>query len=148
MRMRKQLGSWIALVAVLAVAGLAHAGDGEHKFKLLSDVELQGKTLAAGKYEVSWSGSGDQVTVKFTRGKELVEEARATVVPLAEPSRFDTVLKGEDGKQLKEMRFAGESMALSFSGPSAQAAGGKGGAGKPSASDAGGAKPAASPAKP
>ena len=101
--MRKQLRSWIALGALTAVAGLAQAGTSEHKFKLLSDVELAGKTLEAGKYQVSWSGSGDQVKVQFTRGKEVVEEVSASVVALAEPSRFDTVLKGEDGKELKEM---------------------------------------------
>jgi hypothetical protein len=80
-------------------------------------VQVSGKELAAGKYEVTWTGLGPTAQVDiFQKGKPIVH-ARARVVTLDRkiPTDATSQRTNADGSvSLASLQFAGDSFELFF----------------------------------
>jgi hypothetical protein len=102
--------------ASLLLASAAFAGE-KATVKLYDDVKLNGKTLAAGSYDLSWEGTGSNVQVNIRQGKETV----ATLPAQLEPSKSAPVSSGystkkeDDGsKSLTNVFFAGKKYTINL----------------------------------
>jgi hypothetical protein len=117
------------LVALLLATGAFAASD-THKgtLQVFDPVQVNGKQLAAGQYDVKWEGDGPNVQVSIARGKKVLATVPAHVVDLQEKAPTDTsvVNKNDDGsRSLTQIRFGGKKYALSIGEESAQNSGTK-----------------------
>jgi len=106
----KSISKGLLLGASLFFASSAFAGE-KANVKVYDDVKLNGKTLAAGKYEVEWDGTGSQVQVNFRQGKETIVTVPATITPtkLAQSSTGYSTSRQQDGSlALKSVVLAGK----------------------------------------
>jgi hypothetical protein len=96
----KSISKGLLLGASLFFASAAFAGE-RASVKVYEDVKLNGKTLAPGKYEIEWDGTGSQVQVNFRQGKETIATAAATITPTkaAQPSTGYGTSQAEDGSR-------------------------------------------------
>jgi hypothetical protein len=114
--------------ASLLLASAAFAGE-KATVKLYEDVKLNGKTLAAGQYSLSWEGTGSNVQLSIQKGKETVATLPAQLesVKSASASTGYSTKKEDDGsKSLTGVFFAGKKYTINLdqqgAGASAQAA--------------------------
>jgi len=106
----KNISKGLLLSASLFFASSAFAGE-KASVKVYDDVKLNGKTLAAGKYEVEWDGTGSQVQVNFRQGKETIATVPATITPtkVAQSSSGYSTSRQQDGSlALKSVVVAGK----------------------------------------
>ena len=106
----KSISKGLLLGASLFFASSAFAGE-KANVKVYDDVKLNGKTLAAGKYEVEWDGTGSQVQVNFRQGKETIVTVPATITTtkLAQSSTGYSTSRQQDGSlALKSVVLAGK----------------------------------------
>jgi hypothetical protein len=101
--------------ASLLLASAAFAGE-KASVKLYEDVKVNGKTLTAGNYELTWEGSGTNVQVNIRQGKEIVATVAAQVKTAASaPSTGYSTKKEDDGStSLTNFFFAGKKYSLSL----------------------------------
>ena len=66
------------LLAAGAVAGETNKG----KLHVAENVTVGGKQLAAGDYQLEWSGTGPSVELSISSGKETVAKVPAQLLPL------------------------------------------------------------------
>ena len=86
-------------------------------FQITAPVQVLGKPLPAGSYEVTWKGSGPWAQVEILENGNLVLGVQARVVLLSRISPADTpeMNTGPDGSlSLRSLCFAGQSLALYF----------------------------------
>jgi hypothetical protein len=86
-------------------------------FQITAPVQVLGKPLPAGSYQVTWKGSGPWAQVEILQNGNLVLGVRARVVLLNRTSPADTpeTYTGSDGSvSLRSLRFAGQNLALYF----------------------------------
>ena len=102
--------------ASLLLASAAFAGE-KATIKLYDDVKLNGKTLAAGNYDLSWEGTGSNVQVNIRQGKETV----ATLPAQLEPSKsapassgYSTKKEDDGSKSLTNVFFAGKKYTINL----------------------------------
>jgi len=91
-------------------------------FQLDAPVEIVGKPLPAGRYEVTWKGSGPVAQVDILQGGRTIVGVRARVVLLSRQSPASTpgTRANSDGSlSLQSLRFAGQNVALCFDLPPA-----------------------------
>jgi hypothetical protein len=84
---------------------------------LTSGMQVGGKLLSAGKYQIRWTGLGPTAQVEITENKKQVVQAPARVLLLGKKSTSDEVVprSNADGSvSLVTLEFAGESFALFF----------------------------------
>jgi hypothetical protein len=117
------------LVALLLATSAFAAGD-THKgtLQVFDPVQVNGKQLPAGQYDVKWEGNGPNVQVSIERGKKVMATVPAHVVDLQDKAASDTsvVNKNDDGsRSLTQIRFGGKKYALSIGEESAQNTGTK-----------------------
>ena len=117
------------LVALLLATSAFAAGD-THKgtLQVFDPVQVNGKQLPAGQYDVKWEGHGPNVQVSIERGKKVMATVPAHVVDLQDKAASDTsvVNKNDDGsRSLTQIRFGGKKYALSIGEESAQNTGTK-----------------------
>jgi hypothetical protein len=117
--------------AALVLASAAFAGE-KASVKLYEDVKVNGKTLAAGKYDLSWEGSGANVQVSVRQGKETIATIPAQIETTnsAPTSAGYSTKKEDDGsKLLTNVFFAGKKYTLNLdqqaSSPAVSASGTK-----------------------
>jgi hypothetical protein len=105
----------LLLGASLLLASAAFAGE-KASLKLFENVTVNGKTLAAGKYDVAWEGSGSNVQVSIRQGKETVVTIPATIETSATaPADSGYITDKEKGSvQLTNIFFAGKKYALNL----------------------------------
>ncbi len=106
-----------AILLMVLVAGSAFAKNNKH-VSLNKAVDVNGATLAAGSYNVTWSAPGGDPTVSFMKGKETVASAQAMWVDRGKKYDNDAVIYSTDGggtQHIVEIRFAGMQQALVFS---------------------------------
>jgi hypothetical protein len=103
----------IALSAFLLTPGLVlaqpkpkPASDQAKHVELLSDVQVDGKTLAAGKYDVTLENG----TVSFQQHGQTVLSAPGDWKTLPNPAPYSGAIT--DNNVLKEFEFAGSNQAL------------------------------------
>src|SRR6266850_1221717 len=81
----KNISKGLLLGASLFLATAAFAGE-KASVKVYESVKLNGKTLAPGKYDVEWDGTGDQVQLNVRQGKATITTAPAKIKPVATAS--------------------------------------------------------------
>jgi len=87
-------------------------------------VNVSGKSLAAGEYNVKWEGNGPNVELNILQGKKVVATIPARLIDLdrSAPGNTSVVKRNGDGsKTLSEIRFAGKKYALALGDESAKA---------------------------
>ena len=113
--------------ASLLVASAAFAGE-KASVKVYETVKVNGKSIPAGDYNVSWEGTGSNVQVSILKGKETI----ATLPAQLEASNsapastgYSTRKEGDGSKSITTVFFAGKKYTLNLdqqSAASAQAA--------------------------
>lgn len=104
-------------VSVLMLAMTAVAGDHSGKFNLNTAAELNGKSLAAGDYKVSWEGQGPEVNVTISQGKKMVLTAPARLVERESKAPRNAVVMRTNGGgtgSIVELQLAGKQSVLVF----------------------------------
>jgi hypothetical protein len=107
-------------VLMTTVAFAANKGS----LQVSDTVTVSGKQLKPGDYKVSWEGTGQNVELKITQGKEVVATVPAHMVDLNRPSSDNAAVvnNNSDGtRSLSEIRFSGKKFALAIGGETAKA---------------------------
>jgi hypothetical protein len=102
--------------AALVLASAAFAGE-KASVKLYDDVKVNGKTLPAGKYDLSWEGSGANVQLSIHQGKETIATLPAQIEATnsAPPSTGYSTKQEDDGsRSLTNVFFAGKKYTLNL----------------------------------
>jgi hypothetical protein len=105
------------VVLALFLAVSAFASTSKYNMKISSPVSVSGKSLPAGLYSLSWTGTGPDVQVNIMKGKDVVATAPAKLMDLNQKAADDTAIlkSNSDGsKSLAEVHFSGKKEALSF----------------------------------
>jgi hypothetical protein len=114
----KRLVVAIGVVALVAASAFAKNGTkNEKKLTINQTAALNGTSIPAGNYSVTWSADSGDPTVSFVKGKETVASAQAKWVDRSTKYDQNEVLysNSNDGsKTIIEIRFAGMSRALVF----------------------------------
>ena len=123
----KHFAKGLLFGASLFLASSAFAGE-KATVKVYEDVKVNGKTLAPGKYELAWEGTGSNVQVSIRQGSTTV----ATVPAAVETSKsaptstgYSTKTETDGSKEITSVFFAGKKMSLNLdhqAAASAQAA--------------------------
>ncbi len=123
----KSITKGLLFGASLLLASAAFAGE-KASVKVYETVKVNGKTLPAGIYDVSWEGTGSNVQVSIQKGKETL----ATVPAQLEASNsapastgYSTRKEGDGSKSITTVFFAGKKYSLNLdqqAAASAQAA--------------------------
>jgi hypothetical protein len=130
----KSIAKGLLFGASLLLASAAFAGE-KATVKVYEDVKVNGKTLPAGKYDLSWEGTGSNVQVNIRQGKETV----ATLPALVEASKsapassgYSTKREDDGSTSITSVFFAGKKYVLNLdqqaagaSAPSASTPGNK-----------------------
>ncbi len=106
------------LLAASAVAGNPNKG----KLKVAETVSVGGQQLRAGEYQVEWAGSGPNVEVTISDGRETVAKVPAQILPLtkAEATNGYSISTDQAGnKALTGIFFGGKKYQLSIGEASA-----------------------------
>ncbi len=112
----KHFAKGLLFGAALVLASAAFAGE-KASVKLYDDVKVNGKTLPAGKYDLSWEGSGANVQLSIHQGKETIATvpAQSAATNSAPTSTGYSTKKEDDGsKSLTNVFFAGKKYTLNL----------------------------------
>ncbi len=107
------------LLATSAFAGNTHKGS----VQFFNPVQVSGKQLAAGVYQVKWEGSGSNVEMSILQSGRVLATAPAQVIELNQKPNADAALinNNTDGsRSISEIRFAGKKYALALGRETAQ----------------------------
>jgi hypothetical protein len=89
----------------------------KESFQIAAPVQVSGKQLHSGTYQVTWAGLGPSVLVNFVQNGKTVISAQAKVVLLSTkyPANTPATRANPDGSaSLRSLRFAGQAFALYF----------------------------------
>jgi hypothetical protein len=114
----------LALALMLATSAFAASDTHKGNLQVFDPVQVNGKQLSAGEYQLKWEGNGPDVQLSISQGKNLVATVPAHVVelPKSAPDSAAVVNNHEDGtKSLAQVRFSGKKYALSIGTESASA---------------------------
>src|SRR5229473_2606104 len=106
------------LLAAGAIAGNSNKGT----LNVTETVTVGGKQLPAGKYQVEWAGSGSDVEVSISNGKDTIARVPAQVLPLKKAeagSGYSTNTDQAGNKALTGIFFGGKKYELSIGEASA-----------------------------
>jgi len=107
----------LPLIVVLALATASAFAKDQHNLTLRHGASINGTTVAAGNYKITWSAESGDPTVNFVKGKENVASAQAKWVDRDTKYSNDQVVYSNDGgtaPKIVEIRFAGKSQVLVF----------------------------------
>jgi hypothetical protein len=116
----------ITLALALLLATSAFAASDAHKgnLQVFDPVQVNGKQLSAGEYQLKWEGKGPDVQLNIMKGGKVVASSQAKVVDLEQKSNGDAAIvsNNTDGsRSLNQIRFGGKKYALSLNGETSQA---------------------------
>ena len=113
----------VLLGAVMALAATAYAAE-KATVEIQKAVTVSGTQLAAGKYTVTWEGSGTNVELKIMKGKNVVATVPAQVVNLNSINLTDAVVtRNEAGRfELTQIQPGGKKVALVLGAEAVQTA--------------------------
>ena len=109
----------LVVLSILTLAMSAFAGENKGSFTLPSAAQLEGKNLAAGEYKVRWEGSGPDVQVTVSQGKNTIATLPAKLVERSEKARRNAVVL--NNTNIIELQLAGKQAALVFGNGAAMA---------------------------
>jgi len=115
-------GLVLGLAVLMATSAFAASNKGT--LQVSDTVTVSGKQLAPGDYKVTWEGTGPNVEVKITKGKDVVATVPAHLVDLSRASNDNSAVvnNNSDGsRSLSEIRFSGKKFALAIGGETAKA---------------------------
>lgn len=127
----KHISKGLLFGASLLLATAAFAGE-KATVKVYESVKVNGTTLAPGKYEVAWEGTGSTVQVSIRQGANTVATVPAAVeTAKAAPAStgYSTKTEGDGTKSVTSVFFAGKKISLNLDQQavaSAQSAGNQG----------------------
>jgi hypothetical protein len=102
----------------LLLAGSAIAGNSNRgTLNVAETVTVGGKQLPAGKYQVEWAGTGSDVEVSISNGRDTVAKVPAQVLPLKKAeseSGYSTNADQAGNKALTGIFFSGKKYQLTF----------------------------------
>lgn len=104
----------VLLGASLVLASSAVAGE-KAAIKIYETVTVNGKTIPAGKYDAQWTGSGSDVQLSLSQGKEVVATlpARIANARSAYPTTgYSTKQEADGSKSLTNVFFGGKKYSL------------------------------------
>jgi hypothetical protein len=103
----------LGLAALLATSAFA---SNQGSIRIREPFEINGQQLAAGEYQLQWSGTGSNVEVSFLKGKKEVAKTSATLVTLDKAPDYDSaVVDHASGKAaVSEILFGGKKYALAI----------------------------------
>jgi len=107
------------LLATSAFAGDTHKGS----VQFFNPVQLNGKQLAAGVYQVKWEGSGSSVEMSILQSGKVLATAPAQVIELNQKPSADAALinnNADGSRSISEIRFGGKKYALALGRETAQ----------------------------
>jgi hypothetical protein len=102
--------------ASLLLASAAFAGE-RASVKLYEDVKVNGKTLAAGKYDLAWEGNGANAQLSIRQGKETVATVPVQIETTAsapESTGYSTKKADDGSRSLTNVFFAGKKYTLNL----------------------------------
>ncbi len=108
---RKTLIPFFVLCFVLAAAISTFAAE-TARFSLSSPMQVAGQKLPAGDYKISWTGTGDNVDVKFTSGKKVSVSVKAKMVET--PTANVEFSRSTSGDKITMFYLKGQKQALAF----------------------------------
>jgi hypothetical protein len=109
------------LFAGSAVAGNTNRGT----LQFDETVTVGGKQIPAGKYELEWTGTGSDVELSISKGKETVAKVPAQLLPLQKAETgngYSTNADQSGNKVLTDIYFGGKKYELSLGAASAASA--------------------------
>ena len=127
----KHITKGLLFGASLLLATAAFAGE-KATVRVYENVKVNGTTLAPGKYEVAWEGTGATVQVSIRQGSNTIATIPAAVeTAKAAPAGtgYSTKTDGDGSKSVTSVFFAGKKVSLNLDQQavaSAQSAGNQG----------------------
>ncbi len=121
MKLSAGLLTFSLLLAASAIAGNTNKGT----LQVYETVTVGGKQLPAGRYQVEWTGSGSDVELSVSHGKETVAKVPAQILPLEKAeadSGYSTDTDQAGNKALTAIFFGGKKYELSIGEASAATA--------------------------
>jgi hypothetical protein len=123
--MKKSKSTFAALALSLLFAAGAIAGpQNKGSLKLSDNVSVGDKQLAPGEYQLEWTGTGSNVELSISSGKETIAKVPAQLITLnkAEPgSGYSTNTNPDGSKTLTGISFGGKKYELTLGDASAAA---------------------------
>jgi hypothetical protein len=110
--------------ASLLLASAAFAGE-KASIKVFETVKVNGKTIPAGNYDVTWEGTGSNVQVFIQKGKETITTLPGqleTSNSASASTGYSTRTEGDGSKSVTTVFFAGKKYALNLEQQSAASA--------------------------
>jgi hypothetical protein len=124
--MRKmQFTAGLLTFSLLLAAGAVAGNTNKGTLKVDETLTVGGKQLPAGRYEVEWTGSGSNVEVSISHGRETVAKVPAQILPLRKAGAangYSTNTDQAGNKALTEIFFGGKKYQLSIGEASAATA--------------------------
>jgi hypothetical protein len=119
---KSRLAATLLTFSLVLVTGAVAGTSNKGTLNVGETVIVGGKQLPAGKYQVEWTGSGSDVELSISDGRETVAKVPAQILPLkkAEPqSGYSTSADQSGNKALTEIFFGGKKYVLSIGEASA-----------------------------
>jgi hypothetical protein len=113
----------VALALTLTVS--AFAGSKSQTVTLFHDAQLNGKTLAAGEYDVKYEKTGSSAQVKFLKNGKEVASANGQVKQLGSAPEYNQIVTqdGNGSLSISEIDFAHSTTGVSFESGATTSAG-------------------------
>ena len=120
----KTISKGLLFGASLLLASAAFAGE-KASLKVYETLKVNGKTIPAGNYDVSWEGTGSNVQVNILKGKETIATLPAQIeASNAAPAStgYSTRKEADGSKSITNVFFAGKKYTLNLDQQAASAA--------------------------
>ena len=124
MRRTKLTTGLLAFSLLLGASAIA-GNTNKSTLRVDETVTVGGKQLPAGKYQVTWAGSGSNVELSISDGRETLANVPAQIVPLQraqDGSGYTTKTDEAGNRALTEILFDGKKYKLSIGEASAETA--------------------------
>lgn len=121
MKTLKYLALTGMLTMLLPVASMASAKQQKKNVAIADQVQVAGKTLKPGTYQIEWQNNGPNTQVNFMQYGKTVVTAPARVAQLQQKAPYDAVIENtrKNGtKTISEIEWNNQRQALKF-GPQA-----------------------------
>ena len=111
------VAAMLSLVFPLASMASTKTQEQKQKVSLMDKVEIAGKTLQPGNYQVEWQGNGPTVNVKFLKYGKTMLTAPAQLAQLQTPAPYSAVVENTQkngAKTIQEIEWNHKREALKF----------------------------------
>ena len=120
-----KLAATLLTLSLVLVTGAIAGTSSKGTLNVAETVIVGGKQLPAGKYQVAWTGSGSDVELSISDGRETVAKVPAQILPLRKAGAangYSTNTDQAGNKALTEIFFGGKKYQLSIGEASAATA--------------------------